>query len=81
MFLKCVGFCIVTQGSSVFCFAFRLFFFVHWGDGRAGGGGIQAGNGLASEKSEGADDASQGWKDLVTCLQATGFGKGYKGPW
>ncbi|CAM9445538.1 unnamed protein product [Ectocarpus fasciculatus] len=28
----------------------------------------------AAEKSESADDAAQGWVDLVTCLQATGFG-------
>ncbi|CAM9787703.1 unnamed protein product [Scytosiphon promiscuus] len=28
----------------------------------------------AAEKSEGADDAADGWSELVTCLQATGFG-------
>lgn len=28
----------------------------------------------AAEKSDGADDAADGWSDLITCLQATGFG-------
>ncbi|CAM9804838.1 unnamed protein product [Pylaiella littoralis] len=28
----------------------------------------------AAEKSDGGDDAAQAWSDLVSCLQATGFG-------